>query len=218
MQTIPEFVLIFTLLISLTLLGTSRLAMAIKLVAVQGAAMGLLPLFLGEHGFTLRLLLLAVVAFSVKGLVFPRLLDHSLRSAHVRHEVEPFLGYTASVVIGVVTLIGCFWLTSEIASEFATSLAIPSPLALPVAFATMAIGLLLIVTRRKALTQVVGYLVLENGIYAFGLILVGEESLLVELGVLLDIFVAVFVMGIAMFHINQAFDDIDVHEMNQLKG
>lgn len=190
----------------------------IKLAAAQGAALGLLPLFVGEHGIGLRLVLLAMVTFTVKGLVFPWLLFRSLRLADVRHEVEPFVGYTASIVIGAVTLIGCFWLTSAIASEFATSLALSSPSALPVSLATMSIGLLLIVIRKKALTQVVGYLALENGIYAFGLILVGEQSLLVELGVLLDVFVAVFVMGIAMFHINEAFDDIDVHDMNQLKG
>jgi len=218
MDSLPEFILFFALLTNLALLGTSRLYMCIRLVAAQGAAVGLLPLFVGGHGVDLRLILLAIVTFTVKGLVFPRLLFRSLRSANVRREVEPFIGYTASVVIGVATLVACFWLTSGGAEQVATSLALSTPLALPVSLATMSIGLQLIVTRKKALTQVVGYLVLENGIYAFGLILVGEQPLLVELGVLLDVFVAVFVMGIAMFHINQAFDDIDVNDMTQLKG
>jgi hydrogenase-4 component E len=78
-------------------------------------------------------------------------------------------------------------------------------------------GLFLIVSRRKALMQVLGYIVLENGIYAFGVALVVESPLLVELGVLLDVFVAVFVMGITMFHLSRAFDDIDTDQLAMLK-
>jgi len=69
----------------------------------------------------------------------------------------------------------------------------------------------------KAITQVIGYLMLENGIYFFGSVLLGEQSLLVELAVLLDIFVAVFVMGIAIFHISREFDHIDTQKLTELK-
>ena len=88
---------------------------------------------------------------------------------------------------------------------------------LPVALATILTGLLLIVSRRTALSQVIGYLVLENGILAFGAGLALEEPLIVELGVLLDVFVAVFVMGIAIFHISREFDHIDVDQLTLLK-
>ena len=79
------------------------------------------------------------------------------------------------------------------------------------------IGLFLIVSRKTALMQVVGYLVLENGIYIFGMALAQEEPLLVEMGILLDVFVAVFVMGIAIFHISREFDHIDVDQLTSLK-
>ncbi len=69
----------------------------------------------------------------------------------------------------------------------------------------VSIGLFLIVSRRNALMQVIGYLVIENGIFVFAVITVAETPLLVELGILLDAFVAVFVMGIAVFHINREF-------------
>ena len=89
----------------------------------------------------------------------------------------------------------------------------------PAALFTILVGLFLIVSRRKALNQVLGYLVLENGIYAFG-VAPGAASvpLLVELGVLLDVFVAVFVMGIAIYHINREFDHIDADQLDRLKG
>ena len=79
------------------------------------------------------------------------------------------------------------------------------------------VGLLVLTTRRKALSQVVGYLVLENGIYVFGLSQVERVPFLVEMGVLLDIFVGVFIMGIVVFHINREFDSLDSTRLTELK-
>jgi hydrogenase-4 component E len=93
-----------------------------------------------------------------------------------------------------------------------------SPLTVPVGLATMLIGLFVIVSRRKAITQVLGYIVVENGIYAVGVALVGGVPLLVELGVLLDVFVAVFIMSIAAYHISREFDHIDVDQLDRLRG
>jgi hydrogenase-4 component E len=87
----------------------------------------------------------------------------------------------------------------------------------PVAIFSIFAGLFLIVSRKRALSQVLGFLVLENGVYAFGVGLAPQSSLLVEAGVLLDVFVAVFVMGITIFHINREFDHINTDQMSQLK-
>ena len=73
-------------------------------------------------------------------------------------------------------------------------------------------------SRKKALTQVMGYLVLENGINAMGVAIAKEQPYLVELGILLDVFVAVFVMGIIIFHINREFDHIDTDQMSSLRS
>ncbi len=106
-----------------------------------------------------------------------------------------------------------FWM----ASRLTPPQPLASPLILPFALTTILIGLFLIVSRKTALMQVVGYLVMENGIYIFGVALAQEEPFLVEMGVLLDVFVAVFVMGIAIFHINREFDHIDVDQLTSLK-
>ena len=103
-------------------------------------------------------------------------------------------------------------------STWATRLATDSmPLVVPVAIFMMLAGLFLIVSRKKALTQVIGYLVVENGIYAFGVAIMHEAPFLVEIGVLLDAFVAVFIMGIILFHINREFDHIDTDRLITLK-
>jgi len=90
-------------------------------------------------------------------------------------------------------------------------------LLVPVALVTLLCGLLVLITRSKAVTQVVGYLMLENGVYLFGLTLVERISFLVEVGVLLDVFVAVFIMGIVVFHINREFDSISAENLVELR-
>jgi hydrogenase-4 component E len=205
--------LVFVVLLNLMLLGSSRLGACVRISALQGMALGILPLLVATHGISVRLLLFALVFFVLKGIVFPRLLLRAIRSADVRHEVEPMVGYPASVLLGVVLLALSFWLTSRIDLPRPAA----SPLVLPLALATILIGLFLIVSRRMALLQVVGYLVLENGIFIFGVALAQEQPLLVEMGILLDVFVAVFVMGIALFHISREFDHIDVEQLSALR-
>ena len=93
-----------------------------------------------------------------------------------------------------------------------------STMSVPVGFFTLFVGLFLIISRRKALTQVLGYLVLENGAYVLGLAMVAEIPVLVEAGVLLDAFVAVFVMQIAIHQITAEFRSTDVDKLTALKG
>ena len=83
--------------------------------------------------------------------------------------------------------------------------------------ATVLTGFILLITRFKALTQVMGYLVLENGIYIFGMLLVEAMPLVVEMGVLLDLFVAIFVICIIVNRINQAFSSLDTRRLASLK-
>ncbi|MBI4564215.1 MAG: hydrogenase [Planctomycetes bacterium] len=214
MTQMIEAVMVLLVLTNLLLLGTSRLATCIRTVAIQGVALGTLPVLGHAHELSLRLVLLAVGSASLKGVVFPFLLFRAMREADVRHEIEPFVGYTASILIGIGSLAVSVWASSRIT--------LPGPavssLVLPAALFTILVGLFVIVSRRKALMQVIGYLAMENGIYAFGVVLVGEIPMLVELGVLLDVFVAVLVMGIAIYHIRREYDHIDVDELDALKG
>ena len=79
------------------------------------------------------------------------------------------------------------------------------------------IGLIVLITRSKALLQVVGYLMLENGVFLFGLTQAERAPFLVEVGVLLDVFVGVFIMGIVVFHINREFDSLDSTRLTELR-
>lgn len=213
MSSINELFIISIILTNLILLGASRLTILIRIVAAQGIFLGVLPLIMRDGYWTWRLIILAVTAGILKGAVFPLLIGRALREANVRREVEPFIGFNLSVFAGILALVCSFWLSSRL-PLFGEVL---SRLTLPAAFFTIFTGFFLIVARRKAISQVLGYLVLENGIYIFGTSLGQEIPLAVELGILLDVFVGVFVMGIAIFHISREFDHLDVDRLTTLK-
>lgn len=213
MTTWVDALMVLLILTNLRILGSSRIGACIRTVAVQGALLGTLPLLAHSDEITARVLILAAAAVALKAVAFPWLLFRALRGAKVRREVEPFVGYTLSLLAGVAALAISFWLASSLPLHDRAI----SPLLVPVALSTIFVGLFLIVSRRKALIQVLGYLVFENGIYAFGVGVAYEAPLLVELGVLLDVLVAVFVMGIAVFHISREFDSIDTTRLSSLR-
>jgi len=145
--------------------------------------------------------------------VFPWFLSRAVREAEVTREIEPCVGYSTSLVAGVLTLGASFWMCTRLPMPET----IASPWLAPVSFFSIFTGLFLIVSRKRAVNQVLGFLVLENGVYTFGVSVASRTPLLVEAGVLLDVFVAVFVMGITIFHINREFDHIDTDRLSTLK-
>lgn len=208
-----DSLLILLFLTNLRLLGSSRMGASIRVVAMQGVLLGLLALATHVNDLTVHVLALAFGATLLKSVVFPRMLFRALREAKVRREVEPFVGYTMSLLASAVMLAVSLWVGARLPLPASAG----SSLLLPVALFNILVGLFIIVSRRKALMQVLGYLVMENGIYAIGVALAHDAPLLVELGNLLDIFLAVFVMGIAIFHINREFDHIDTDRLATLK-
>lgn len=209
-----DTLLVLLILSNFILLGSSRLNACIRIGAMQGIMVGAAPLAVSVAGPTLRIALIGVVVMGLKGFMFPYLLSRALRESDTRREVQPFVGYTTSLVVGVLSLLASFWLDAK----FDFPVHSTSNLIVPVAFFMMLTGLFLIVARRSAVNQVVGYLLLENGIYIFGMAIVPDIPIIIELGVLMDVFVAVFVMGIAIYHINREFDHINVDRLNTLKG
>lgn len=211
-----EAIFLLLVLTDFVLLGSGRLSVYIRVSAFQGVALGILPFVTHLEASPSRVVLLASLGLfmiAMKGFVFPRLLFRAMRMADVRREAEPFVGYVASMLLGLAALAGSVRLGNRLPAPGPAF----SSMAVPVGIFTLLVGLFLIVSRRKALTQVLGYLVLENGIFALGVTLVAEVSILVELGILLDVFVAVFVMQIAIYHISQEFESTDVDRLTTLR-
>jgi hydrogenase-4 component E len=198
---------------NLRLLGLNRLNASIRTVATQGVLLGIVALLANSGHLTLRFITIGVAGIVLKGIVFPWLLFRALRGARVRREVEPFVGYVPSVLAGV----GSFLISLWVAARLPLPATAASDLLVPTSLSILFVGLFLVVSRKKALSQALGYLVFENGIYAFGVGIAYEAPALVEMGILLDVFVAVFVMGITVFHISREFDSIDTTRLATLK-
>jgi hydrogenase-4 component E len=212
MGSVIDSLLVPVLLLNFMLLATSRLRALINVSALQGVLLGLLTV-LAHGGLDARPLLLALAAAGIKGLLIPGMLHRALRDAAIRREIEPLVGYVTSLLLGALATGGALAFASRLplAPEHVGSLLVPSSLA------TVMTGFILLTTRRKAITQVVGYLVLENGIFLMGLTLHDAMPLLVELGVLLDLLVGVFVIGIVINHINREFSSLDVTRLDALR-
>ncbi len=212
MNTWFNTLLVLVLALNLFALGTSRLVTMIKIVSLQGILLGLMPLLIEDH-LAVTSALASILAILLKGMIIPSMLLRAIRDVHIKREVEPLIGFLPSMLLGA--------LVTGFALLFASSLPLAAgdtpPLLVPASLATIFCGFILLTMRLKAITQVMGYLVLENGIYIFGLLLVEAMPLVVELGALLDLFVAIFVVCIMVNHINRTFSTLDTRLMTSLK-
>jgi hydrogenase-4 component E len=212
MHQVIDAALILALALNFVALGVSRIRAVINAVAIQGALLGVLALVVhpaaGVRGF-----LLVGVTIALKGVVIPRLLVHAMREANIQHEVRPVVDYMSSLLLGAVGtgLVMVFSYTLPLAEEHKHLLLVPASLA------TVWTGFLMLTTRKKAIMQVLGYLLLENGVFLFGLLLLEATPLLVEVGILLDLFTGVFVMGIIIHHISREFASISTEHLTELK-
>jgi hydrogenase-4 component E len=208
-----DSLLMMALALNFVALGVSRLRGVIYAVALQGALFGLLPL-LTHAEVGLRTLALVVAVIALKGILIPYMLIYAMRETDIRHEVTPLVDFIPSLLIGAVGT-GLVMLYADtlplVESPHSESLLVPTSLS------TVLVGFLLLTTRKMAINQVLGYLVLENGIFAFGMLLLEAMPLLVEVGILLDLFTAVFVMGIIIYHINREFDSVSTEYLSELK-
>lgn len=216
MITLSEIALALFLVTDFILAGASRLRSAVRFVAMQGLVVGILPIFMWnwvEEGCPgARVWIIAFVNAVVKGVVLPLLLMYAVRKARTRRELEPIVSFPVSQIIVFFIAIGAF-IVGRLLHVHASS---ASELAVPVALTTMGTGLLLICGRKKAITQVLGFLILENGISVFGAAILLEYGIIVELGILLDVFALVFILGIAVFQISRTFDSTDTDKLNHL--
>lgn len=211
MNQYATVLLLLVVLTDFVVLGTSRMSTCIRAIGLQGLLLAALPLAL-HPALSLHTLGLALGTAGVKAVALPWFLAWAIREAQVRREVEPVIGYVASLLIGA----------GVVAGSFAVAPTLPLPtsggtLLVAVALSNVLAGLVVLTSRYKALTQVVGYLMLENGIYVFGLTQTEQAPFLLEMGVLLDVFVGVFIMGIVVFHINREFDSMSSANLEELK-
>ncbi|HEX2957481.1 MAG TPA: hypothetical protein VHO70_11660 [Chitinispirillaceae bacterium] len=212
MTNILNAILVIILMLNLFTLGTSRIQSVIRTVAVQGMLLGIIPLLIHAH-LSYASIIVSFTAIMLKGFVIPSMMLQALRDAQIKREVEPLIGILPSIILGALATVFALLFTSSIplANEHVSKLIVPSSIA------TILIGFIILTTRFKALSQVIGYLILENGIFIFGVLLMGAMPMMVEMGVMLDLFVGIFVSCIIISKINRSFSSMDTRILSSLK-
>ena len=216
MININDAIAVVILLSILLSLASSRMIVLVKIMALQGIMVSLTPLFVEQHGnLGSGGLIFFQIMILIKGLLIPGLLYVAIRRISITREIEPIIGYHASLFSGLAIILLSLFITDRL------QLSLPKghELLLITAITTLSTGLFLMMSRSKAITQVIGYLMLENGIYLMGIALTKQSHTLyiVEFGVLLDLLVGVMIMGIILNNINHAFDDVDTTLLGRLK-
>ncbi len=206
------------LILSLVLLSilfsfvSNRLPGLIKIVAFQGVAVSIIPFFIG-HDMSVNQVLFTLSTTLIRGVVIPLSIYLAIRKIAIKREVQPIIGYHASIFFGLGLIVGATLVSRQlhIPSSLAYTLLFPTAIALPVT------GMFLLMARRNAIAMVIGYIMMENGIYLVGSIFSLRVLHTVEFGILLDVLAGVMIMAIIFRNIKQTFDDVDTALLRTLK-
>ena len=206
----------FIILFGLTMLylaATSRLISHVRILIAQGILLFLICLCGFEHTPLLNLAFLTVETLIVKSIVIPWFLYRILKKTHANRDVAANIPHFYCLVIASVILLGGFL----VSNYFISSMKMISPLYFGVSAATIIISLWLITIKHKIISNVIEFITMENGIFLLSLSVAKEMPMLVNLGVLLDVFIAVYILGLFVNEINKEFKDLEVSHLSELK-
>lgn len=203
-----------TLLLGLILLWRRSLASYIQAFQWQSVVLAAIFLLVAYFTQEVELAIVAGVLLALKAVVLPRWLNRMRWRIGVDTEVAPYINVTTSLILAGLLVLLAYALTRPLVQAST----LPTRAGLPLAMGLIFIGLFVIITRRKALTQVVGFLVMENGIALLAVLGAYGVPLIIELGVFLDLLMGVIVMQVFIYHIQDTFDSIDVDQLNQLRS
>ncbi len=206
----------FIILFGLTMLylaATSRIISHVRILIAQGILLFLICLCGFKHTPLLNLAFLTIETLIVKSIVIPWFLYRILKKTRANRDVAANIPHFYCLVIASVILLGGFL----VSNYFISSMKMISPLYFGVSAATIIISLWLITIKHKIISNVIEFITMENGIFLLSLSVAKEMPMLVNLGVLLDVFIAVYILGLFVNEINKEFNDLEVAHLSELK-
>jgi len=210
---INSFLAAFVLLTAFGMLVQKRIYSLIHLFAWQGLLLSVNTAIVGYVASRHHLYISSILTLSLKVFLLPYILHVLVVRLKIRKEVESLVNIPMTMLIGLALVIFSYHLTAPV-RELSTLI---TKSTLAIALATVLIGLLMMITRKHAVTQIIGFLAMENGLFFAATSATYGMPLVVELGVALDILIAAFIFGIFFFHIHTTFDSLDVEQMARLK-
>ena len=208
-------------LLSFAVLGTAfllimcrDLAGQVRLFAVQSLTLAILAAIVAAFAGSIELIGVALALALLKVFVIPRVLNRAVTKIGLQRAAAPYLGTPATLVVCGSLVVIAFYVMAPVAA----SNPLPTADAIPLAFAGVLIGFFVTVNRRRALTQILGFLMMENSIFLLALLATYGVPFIVEMGVFLDVLVAVLIMKVFIYRIKENFDSIEVDQLGRLKG
>jgi len=207
-----DTILSLVLLSVLFSFGSSRLPVLIRVVAFQGVVVSLVPLFTSHH-ITTESLIFSLATMCIRGIIIPLSIHLVIKRVSINREVEPIIGFNASLFAGLGLIVSAAFVSHRLDIPSISS----SALLLPTAITILISGMFLLIARRNAIAMVLGYIVMENGIYLVGTTFSNRTHHIVEFGILLDVLAGVMIMAIMLQNIRKSFDDVDTVHLRKLK-
>jgi len=219
LPTVGSLIDIFAAAIVVTgflIVSSRNLMFYIRLFALQSFLLGMVAILVAVGYGETHILVAAFLTMAIKAIAIPLVLTKAIDRIHVQKEIDFSINITASLLLcgGIVVLAGSV-AQSILGAQQADAPAISRVLSASIA--VMLIGLFIMMTRRKALTQIVGLLTMENGVFLSGLSITYGMPLIVEVGIFFDILVAVLILGVFVFRINRTFDSISIDALRSLR-
>jgi hydrogenase-4 component E len=201
------------LLIAFAMVSQRRILRLIRLFALQGLVLSANTFIVALATKQPHLYFSALLTLALKVVVLPWLLHRLIDRLNIRWDVETLINIPTTMVVGIVLVIVSFNLALPI-SQLAGTITRST---LGIAMASVLLSFLMMITRRKAVPQVVGFLAMENGLFFAATSATYGMPMVVELGIALDVLVGAFIFGIFFFQIRETFDSLDIHHLEKLK-
>lgn len=180
----------------------------------QSAVLALVLAMIGYFGRDPELYIVAAFSFLLKAVLLPHYLERMRSRLEVTRETEPYVNHTSSLILAGLLVLFSYVVTRPVILVST----LPTRSGIPLAMGLIFVGFLVILSRKKALTQIIGFLVLENGIVLLAALGTFGIPLIMEIGVFLDVLMGFLVMQVLVYHIHGTFESIDVDQLNQLKN
>ena len=206
MQLLIAFILVSTFMI----LGSTRLYSCVRAFGIQSFLLAFVAGIVAYSTGKYDIYIVALLTLIIKSAVIPYIFIYIIREIKVKREVELYVTISPSIIIGGILVVISYYLIR--------SISIISSLALSASVSLVSIGLFIMISRKKALMQMLGILVMENGLFLGAISLTNGMPLLVELGIFFDVLIGVLIMGILIFRINKTFESIDTDMLKTLIG
>ncbi|HEY8907306.1 MAG TPA: formate hydrogenlyase [Rhodoferax sp.] len=213
---VPQLINLFAtliLLLSFAMISQRRIVSLINLFMIQGAALVAASFLLGYATDQSDLYISGVLTMVLKVIFIPWMLHRVIRKLNVRWDVETLFNVPTTMLFGIGLVIFSFSLALPI-SRLSDSIAGGS---LGIALACVLLSFMMMITRSKAVPQVIGFLSMENGLIFAATTVTNGMPMIVEFGIALDVLVGVLILGVFMFQIREKFDSLDIHNLETLK-